>query len=76
MAVTNKVVVSDLGSQLVEEMRLQLNKVTLALQALVDAAQTDADTWFTNVGALTELDDFKSILTSLTLPPAPSLDEG
>jgi len=75
MAVDKKVI-GDLGSNLVEEMRLQLNRLTAAVEALKAAAVTDGDTFQANVAALTELDEFENVLLKLTLPPAPKLDTG
>lgn len=68
----DKKVTGDLGSRLVEEMRLQLNRLTAAMEAMKAAAVTDGDTFQTNVAALTELDDFENIVLYLTPPPAPS----
>ena len=64
MAVTEVKVIPDLGSEEVKLMRLQLNKLTTAVQAIFDAAVTDGDTFRTNVAALTELDAFETLVAS------------
>lgn len=66
----------DSGSQIVEEMRLQLNRLTAFAEAVKAAAVTDGDTFQTNVAALTEDADFENILTRIQMPPAPKLDTG
>jgi hypothetical protein len=73
---TEKKVPGDLGSQLVEEMRLQLNRLTVFVEAIQAAAVTDAATWYAAVAALTNQDDQIDIQTTITMPPAPRLDDG
>ena len=73
---TDKKVVSDVGSEELKLVRLQLNRLTAAVEAIKAAAVTDGDTFQANVEALTELDDFENILSSLELPLAPKLDTG
>ena len=73
---TDKVVPGDLGSREVEEMRLQLNRLTAFVEAIQAAATTDAATWYTAVVALTNQDSMENILLVRTPPPAPSLDDG
>lgn len=73
---TDKVVPGDLGSRQVEEMRLQLNRLTVFIEAIKAAATVDGDTFQAAVAALTEDADLETILLVRTPPPAPSLDDG
>lgn len=78
----NKTVVADLGSQLVEEMRLQINYLTNVLEAVLAAVETDATTTYDNLADIvdgtttTDKDKFVNILTRPTMPRAPSRDDG
>ena len=73
MAIDKKVT-GDLGSNLVEEMRLQLNRLTVFVEAIQAAALTDGDTFRTNTAALTnQLTDINVLLVR-TLPPAKQQD--
>ena len=72
----DKVIPGDLGSQEVEQMRLQLNRLTVFIEAIKAAALTDGNTFQTNVAALTEDADLETILLVRTPPPAKRLDDG
>ena len=58
---TSQKIIEDLGSELVEELRKQINRLTTAVEAIKAAAVTDGNTFQSNVAALTELDDFLSL---------------
>lgn len=73
MAVKNQKLLSDLGSEEMKQVRRQLNRLTLAVQAIQDAAVTDGNTFQTNVAALTELDDFENLVFSPNIPDRPKI---
>ena len=54
----------DLGSEEVKLLRLQVNKLTTAVQAIFDAATVDGNTFMAAVAALTELDEFETLVDS------------
>lgn len=64
MPITEIKIIPDLSSEEVKLMRLQLNKLTTAVEAIFDAAVTDGDTFRVNVAALTELDEFETLVAS------------
>lgn len=68
---TDQKVLGDVGSELLEQMRLQLNRLTAFVEAIQAAAVTDGDTFQTNVNALTNQDDQLTIVTEKALPTAP-----
>ena len=70
---TDKVVPGDLGSREVEEMRLQLNRLTVLVEAIKAAATVDGNTFQTAVAALTEDADLETILLVRTPPTAPKV---
>jgi len=70
---TDKVVPGDLGSREVEEIRLQLNRLTVFIEAIKAAATTDGDTFQAAVAALTEDADLETILLVRTPPTAPKV---
>lgn len=69
MAIDRKIT-GDLGSNLVEEMRLQLNRLTVFVEAIQAAATTDGNTFETAVEALTNQDTDINVLLHRTPPPA------
>lgn len=71
MTVVNRKLLADLGSEEMKQVRRQLNRLTLAVQAIQDAAVTNGDTFQTNVAALTELDDFENLLFDPDYPDGP-----
>ena len=71
MAVTQIALLADLGSEEMKQVRRQLNRLTLAVQAIQDAAVTDGDTFQSNVAALTELDAFEELLFDPDIPDRP-----
>jgi len=73
---TEKKVPGDLGSRQVEEMRLQLNRLTAFVESIQAAATVDAATFYAAVAALTNQDSMESIVLVRTPPPAKRLDDG
>ena len=73
MAVTEKVIVADVGSEELKQIRLQLNRLTDAVAFIIaSSVGVGGDAWSDLVDNLvTDAEDFRLLIASRELPEAP-----
>lgn len=68
---TDQKVIGDVGSDLLQLVVEQLNRLTVFVEAIQAAAVTDGNTFQTNVNALTNQDTNVNVVVEKALPTPP-----